>query len=149
MDEFTESNQLSVPGSRGRPFEKGNPGRKQGSKNRATAVAEALLRGDETELVRKAVELAKAGDVAMLKFLLDRILPKERLVQFELPPINSASDALDALEAITNAVSAGEIRPSEAAALASLVERYARTINVAELEVRLDNLEKAMNETKN
>ena len=28
------------------------------------------------ELVRKAIEMAKAGDAQMLKFLLDRILPK-------------------------------------------------------------------------
>jgi hypothetical protein len=57
---------------RGRPFEKGNGGRKSGSKNRTTLVAQALLRGEEVELVRKAIELAKAGDIQMLKFLLDR-----------------------------------------------------------------------------
>jgi hypothetical protein len=33
------------------------------------------------ELVRKAVDLAKAGDVVMLKFLLGRILPRERVVK--------------------------------------------------------------------
>ena len=70
---------------RGRPFEKGNGGRKLGSKNRTTRVADALLKGEEVELVRKAVELAKAGDVPMLNFLLDRILPKERSVHVELP----------------------------------------------------------------
>jgi hypothetical protein len=35
----------------------------QGSKNKSTLVAEALLRGEETALLRKAIELAKAGDV--------------------------------------------------------------------------------------
>ena len=44
--------------------------------NQTTLVAEALLKDEETALVRKAIELAKAGDVQMLKFLLDRILPK-------------------------------------------------------------------------
>jgi hypothetical protein len=58
---------------RGHPFEKGNGGRRPGSRNRTTVVAEALLKGEEVELVRKGVELAKAGDVQMLKFLLDRI----------------------------------------------------------------------------
>ena len=62
--------------ARGRPFERGNGGRRPGSKNRTTLVDEALLKGEERELVRKAIELAKAGDVPMLKFLLDRILPK-------------------------------------------------------------------------
>jgi hypothetical protein len=31
-----------------------------------------------------AIELAKAGDTQMLKFLLDRILPKERAVRVDL-----------------------------------------------------------------
>jgi hypothetical protein len=127
---------------RGRPFEKGNGGRRPGSRNRTTLVAEALLQGEEVELVRKAIELAKAGDVPMLKFLLDRILPKERSVRVELPPMERADDAVDALGAIINAVGTGQIASSEAAALATLVATYARTINVYELESRLDKIER-------
>jgi hypothetical protein len=52
------------------------------------------------ELVRKAIEMALAGDAPMLKFLLDRILPKERSVRVDLPPIDFANDAVDALGAI-------------------------------------------------
>ena len=81
---------------RGRPFEKGNGGRRPGSKNRTTIVAEALLKGEEVELVQKAIELAKAGDTQMLKFLLDRILPKERSVRVDLPEMDCSSDAVDA-----------------------------------------------------
>src|SRR5260370_3321351 len=68
---------------RGRPFEKGNGGRRPGSTNRTTLVAEALIKGEEVELVRKAIELAKAGDTQMFKFLLDRILPQERSVRVD------------------------------------------------------------------
>jgi hypothetical protein len=133
----------SVPG---RPFEKGNGGRKPGSKNRVTAVAQALLRREETELVRKAIELAKGGDVQMLKFLLDRILPKERSVRVELPEFLVASDAVEALGAIIGAIGAGEISPQEGASLATLVATYARAINVADLEVRLEALERELEE---
>jgi hypothetical protein len=77
---------------RGRPFQKGNGGRRPGSKNRTTLVAESLLKSEEGELVRKAIELAKAGDVQMLKFFLDRILPKERSVRLDLPTMDHASD---------------------------------------------------------
>jgi hypothetical protein len=73
---------------------KATAGEDQGSKNRKTLVAEALLKGEEVELVRKAVELAKAGDVQMLKFLLDRILPKERSVRVDLPVMDRSSDEL-------------------------------------------------------
>jgi hypothetical protein len=43
---------------RGRPFEPGNPGRKPGSRNRTTRVADALLRDEETELALTVLELA-------------------------------------------------------------------------------------------
>jgi hypothetical protein len=129
---------------RGRPFEKGNGGRKPGSKNRATRVADALLKGEEVELVRKAVELAKAGDVPMLKFLLDRILPKERTVQVELPDFVGSADALEALAALVKAASTGQISPSEAAALAGSVTAYARIIDVAEIEERVEKLERIL-----
>src|SRR5256714_14266143 len=109
------------PQPRGRPFEKGNGGRKPGSKNRTTLVAEALLKGEEVELVRKAIELAKAGDVPMLKFLLDRILPKDRLVRVDLSPMKHGSNAIDALGAIIDAVGAGQIAPIEGSTLGSLV----------------------------
>jgi len=107
-------------------------------------VAEALLKGEEVELVRKAVELAKAGDVQMLKFLLDRILPKERSLRIELPTMERADDAVAALGAIINAVGSGQIAASEAAGLAALITTYARTIDVYELESRMDKIEQAV-----
>src|SRR6266446_5435255 len=95
----------------GRPFVIGNSGRKPGSKNRTTVVAEALLRGEEGELVRKAIELAKGGDVQMLKFLLDRILPKERPVRLDLPQLDRGSDATEAIAQVVRAVAEGKIAP--------------------------------------
>jgi hypothetical protein len=71
--------------------------------------------------VRKGVELAKAGDVPMLKFLLGRILPRERLIELDLPEMNFADDAVEALGYIMRAVSEGRISPSEAAALGALI----------------------------
>ena len=86
-----------LPVPRGRPFANGNPGRKPGSRNRTTLLAAALLDGEAEELVRKALELAKAGDVHMLKFLLGRILPRERLIKLDLPRMESADDAVEAI----------------------------------------------------
>ena len=133
-------------GARGRPFEKGNGGRKPGSRNRTTQIAEALLKGEEDALVRKGIELAKAGDVTMLKFLLDRILPKERSVHVNLPPMDNASNAVAALGAIIEAVSTGGIAPNEGYDLVNLVAAYARTMNVATVELRLDEIEKRQKE---
>jgi len=91
---------IPVPTTRGRPFANGNPGRKRGSRNRTTITAAALLEGEAEELMRKAIELAKAGDVVMLKFLLGRILPRERPIELELPLMEFADDAVEALGCI-------------------------------------------------
>jgi hypothetical protein len=100
---------------RGRPFPKGNPGRTPGSKNKATLLATSLGREQGEELLRKAIEMAMGGNVAMIKFLLDRILPKERPIQLELPHLDYAHDSVDAMAEIVDAVSSGRISPREAA----------------------------------
>ena len=130
-----------VTSQRGRPFANGNPGRKPGSRNRASVVAAALLEGEAEELVRKAVELAKAGDVPMLKFLLSRFLPRERLITFEMPTMETADDAVEALGSVLRAVSEGEISPSEGAAVAELISSYSQAIDRADVVKRLDALE--------
>ena len=79
---------------RGRPFARGNGGRKSGSKNRASLLAAALLEGEAERLVRTAVEIALAGDAVMLKFLLGRLLPWERLIKIDLPRMDFADDAV-------------------------------------------------------
>jgi hypothetical protein len=53
------------PGVRGRPFALGNPGRKRGSKrgswNKASLISAAMLEGEQPELPRVAIEIAKRG----------------------------------------------------------------------------------------
>jgi hypothetical protein len=135
------SNAPKVPATRGRPFSQGNPGRTPGSKNRTTIVAAGLLEGEAQQLLRKAVELAKGGDVPMLKFLLGRILPRERLIMLDLPGMEFADDAVEALGCIMRAVSEGRISPSEGSALAGLTNSYSHAIDMADVVKRLDSLE--------
>jgi Family of unknown function (DUF5681) len=60
---------------RGRPFERGrsgNPlGRRNGSRNKKTLAAMALLEGESEALTRKAVENAMRGDPAAMRLCLD------------------------------------------------------------------------------
>jgi hypothetical protein len=127
--------------SRGRPFAKGNPGRPQGSKNRTTLLLAALPEGEAEALLRKGAKLANAGNVPMLKFLLASFLPRERLIKVDLPPLEFADDAVDALGHIVRAVSEGRITPSEGAALAALIDSQRRAIETADLVKRMDSLE--------
>lgn len=130
---------------RGRPFAKGNAGRPRGSKNRTTMIGEALLAGEKTELVRKAIELAKAGDVQMLKFLLDRLLPKDRLIKIDMPQFDFADEAIDQMAAISEAVAKGQITPSEGAAISKMVSDRSTAIWVGELSRRIDAIKGLLN----
>src|SRR6266480_7502277 len=134
--------------TRGRPFAKGNPGRPRGSKNRTTAIAQALLADEEVELVRKGIELAKAGDVQLLKFLLDRLLPKERLIKIDIPRLDFADEAIDGMAAISRAIAEGQITPSEGAALSQMISGYSRAIEVWDLSRRIEEIESSLKEQK-
>ena len=130
---------------RGRPFAHGNPGRKPGSKNKTTLLATSLAREQGEELLRKAYEMAMGGNVAMMKFLLDRILPKERSVELELPKLLNASDSVDAMAEIVDAVSSGRISPREAADIAQLVSVFSRAIETHETEMKAEMIEYELN----
>jgi hypothetical protein len=77
----------------------------------------------------------------MLKFLLGRILPRERLIKLDLPGMEFADDAAEALGAVMQAVSEGKISPSEGAAIATLINSYTQAIEMADVVKRLDSLE--------
>jgi hypothetical protein len=126
--------------SRGRPFPKGNPGRRRGSRNKATLVTSSLAAGQVEDILRKAVEMAMGGNVPMIKFLLDRILPKERAIQLDLPPLDHACDGVDAMAKIVDAVSAGRITPREAADMAQLVSAFTRALEVTDVENEINSL---------
>jgi hypothetical protein len=130
---------------RGRPFAKGNAGRRRGSKNRSTVLAQSLLAGEETELIRKAIELAKAGDVQMLKFLLDRLLPKERLIKIDLPRLDFSDEAIDGMAAVSRAIAEGQITPSEGAAISNMISGYSRAVEVWDLSRRIEVIEASLN----
>src|SRR5215211_4292561 len=61
------------------PGQSGNPsGRPPGSRNKTTLAVDALLDGEAETLTRKAIELAKAGDLVALRLCLDRICPPRK-----------------------------------------------------------------------
>ena len=93
----------------------GNPPNPDGEANMpedndaAEKNAESTLIAAERDLLRKAIELAKAGDGPMLKFLLGRSLPRERPVKIDLPQFEFADDAIDGLAEVSRAIADGEI----------------------------------------
>jgi hypothetical protein len=124
-------------------FTAGNAGRPKGARNRTTQAVMALLEGEAEALSRKAVEMALAGDSVALRLCLDRLAParKDSPVQFPLPRMTTAHDAAQAAGAVLEAVSVGDLTPTEGAQVMGLVDSYRRTLEVTELEARLAVLE--------
>jgi hypothetical protein len=104
---------------------------------------EALLDGEADAITRKAVEMALSGDSVALRMCLERIIPprKDRPINFALPKLATPADAVAANAALVEAVSAGEITPSEAMDLSKLVENFVSAFKAHDLEERLARLE--------
>ncbi len=139
--------ETSAQPPRGRPFAPGNPGRPLGPKNKMTSFAAGLSSEDAAEIMRVGVEMAKAGNERLVKLFIERLLPKHRPVQIDLPGISFASDAVDAHSAIMEGITAGLLSPSEGAAIASIVGQCARTIQIADHEMRLEAIEAKLKES--
>jgi Family of unknown function (DUF5681) len=134
-----------MPDTRFKKGQSGNPkGRPKGSRHKTTLAIEALLDGEGEEITRKAIEKAKEGDMAAIRVCLDRIAPprKDRHIEFALPEMQKASDAATSSAAIMDAVSSGELTPSEAGEILKIVESYARTLQASDFEERLERLER-------
>src|SRR5262245_64220479 len=128
------------------PGQSGNPaGKLKGTRNRTTLAIEALIDGAADDIANKAIELAKAGDTALIRALLDRAAPlrRDRHIPFELPPMKTAADAVKAAATIAQAVADGELTPSEASELSDFVANYAKALEISDFEARLQRLEAA------
>jgi hypothetical protein len=96
------------------------------------------LREGEAEAIRdKLVEGALAGDRVLLKFCAERLFarPGPAPIELDLAP-GEESDPLAVLAAATRAMAEGEIAPSEAVAVARVVNTIAQLL-LARAEVRL------------
>jgi hypothetical protein len=137
---------------KGKPFKKGesgNPaGKPPGTRNRTTLAVQELLSGEAERLTRKCVDLALQGDSTALRLCMERLAPppKDRPITFPIPPATTARDINVAFAAVVAAVSAGALTPMEGNSLAALLEVQRRGIESAELEERIEQLEKRANE---
>ncbi len=119
-------------------------GKPKGSLNRVTLAVQSLLDGEGEALTRKAIELAKDGDLTAIKLCLDRILPprKSRPINIDLPSVDSGEGVSQAQAVVVQAVGDGEITPDEAHVLSSILEARRKSLETADIELRLDKLER-------
>ena len=126
------------------PGASGNPkGMAQGYRHPKTVILQALLDEDGPAVARAALKLAKKGNVAALRLVMERLLPpsRRRTVSIDLPEIVTPADVPRALAAVTAAVGRGELTPDEGAALGSLIGATRHALELAEIDARLRRLE--------
>jgi hypothetical protein len=134
--------------ARGRPFQTGNPGRMPGSLNRSTLIAKAITQEDKQDILQRGLALAKQNDPQMLKFFLDRFLPKQQLVQFPLSAIKNHSDLVTAYNQVLQAVCAGELSPADASVVFDMLQKIQLLLPDVELEGRVRALEAEINKLR-
>ena len=124
-------------------FAAGNTGRPKGSRNKATLAIESLLQGQAEALTQTAVSKALEGDSVALRLCMERIAPapRDNPVEFALPPMNNALDASQVAGRVLTAVSEGNLTPIEATRVMGLIDSYRRTLELTEIEDRLQALE--------
>jgi len=126
-DKTREQQAAVVRNERGQfvPGVSGNPaGRREGSRNRATLALQALLDGEGERIIRKAVDMALAGNETALRLVLERLLPvaKDRPITLDLPKLAKPSDVAEAVRRAVEAVATGEVTPAEAETVLKLLE---------------------------
>ncbi|SIS86739.1 DUF5681 domain-containing protein [Paracoccus saliphilus] len=124
-------------------FAPGNPGRPRGARHKTTQAVEAMLQGEAAALTRRAIDAALEGDTTALRLCLERIAParKDQSVEFDLPPMSGAEDAVKAAQSVLRAVSDGEITPLEGASIMGLIEGFRKTLETNDIEARIAILE--------
>jgi hypothetical protein len=123
----------------------GNPaGRPSGARNHSTLLAERLLESQTREICAAVIAGALAGNMQAAKIVLDRILPpkKDRPINIDLPEMSSSSELVKAMACVINAVSSGQISPSEGEAIARILDVHSKTLELKEFEQRLSVLER-------
>lgn len=127
----------------------GNPrGKPKGARHKASMMAEMLFENEIAAICHQVIDQAKEGNMQAARIILDRLLPpkKDRPINFKLPMISNAADALEAGKLICHAVGNGEITPLEGESLSKIVEIQAKNIDLFNFGIRLEAIEKHMNQ---
>jgi len=142
-----------APANKGqfKPGQSGNPaGKKPGTLNKTTRLAQSLLDHEAEEIMLGVIEDAKRGDRAARNLLIPRLMParRSREINFKLPATKTATEVNAALDAVIGAVAAGEVALEEAESLSALLHGKLRAIEATDLERRLEALEAALEKHK-
>lgn len=123
--------------------ESGNPaGRPRGTG--ARAEARRLLEDGAGDAVRKAVAMAKKGDRAMLRLVVERVVPKAGRLAEDAG--EGGGSLLERVRGLNAAVAEGRMSLEEAKERGKLLELERRVLETGELAERLEAIEAELRE---
>ncbi len=115
-------------------FAKGNPGRPVGAKNHAPRAVLNQIHAMDNMALQMLWQAVNAREKWAIEYVLGRILPANRTVEFEeLSP-----------EDIIMALTAGDISPDEGKSLAGTMKNLRELENLDEIVNRLESLEQLL-----
>jgi exonuclease III len=129
----------------------GNPnGRPKGSINNKTRWLK-VLEFHADELIEQAIELAKSGDANILRFCLERIIPKAKdsPINLTLPKeLGQPKSLLETGDAILKGVAIQEITPDQAKSLMNVITAYRDTALMDKLFQEINKLKSLVQSEK-
>jgi hypothetical protein len=130
-----------MSGGQFRKGQSGNPaGKPKGARDKRTALRE-LLQPHAADLVKKAVELALAGDTTALRICIDRCIPAIKAKDQPISLQGLSGSLAEQGNAVMAAMAAGEITPDEATAVMQVLTAQMRIVEVDDLVKRIEALE--------
>ena len=128
----------------------GNPsGRKAGSRNKVTVAAENMFTEESEAIARKAIKMALDGNAAMVKLILERIVPVRKSVPIKikgLPDIKSIADVSELTAFLLQSTAQGKLSPNDSEIISRIAEKHIRALQLNDFEERLQQLEERVNE---
>ena len=140
------STPLSNPRSGDGRFARGNPGgpgRPRGAVHGAASTLDQVAAEASTDLIKVAIELARAGNLEALKMVMARTWPQRRGRPLDIgtPDMGERPDMASAATRITHLVMQGSLTPQEGKEVSALLEMQRRMIETWDHEKRIRELE--------
>ncbi len=128
------------------PGQSGNPAGRPKDKTPATIIRRSIA-ADIPAIITKLIEVAKEGDTAAAKVLLDRVCPtpKPQALPIFLP--SGGTLVVQGAE-IIRATMAGEIPPDIGSQLITALSNQGKLVELQEMAGRLSRIEKQLEERK-
>ncbi len=117
-------------------FIAGNAGRPLGAKNKTPRAVLAQVMAMEQGATQKLWEAVNMGQDWAIKFVLSKVLPNSRTIEFEGLSVEDLKVALKN----------GDISPDEGSQLVSVMKGLKELESLEEIRKRISDLEKAINE---